>query len=166
MRWFGPAYAKTVTDDGRQMTVVLRRECRGVDLLLAGGCVSGAALCAGYGSWLGAGFCLLFAVMFLWDALSEKQLVIAADPDGIFAERTFYRWNQIYRLEYDGGGENESSSLRLRQLTKDAQILKGIGQEQAEEIIALLRRRFPDAPMAADPGPRTAIGRWFKRVMG
>ena len=112
------------------------------------------------------GISLVVAVAFVWDALSEKQLLIAADADGIFAERTFYRWNQIYRLEYDGGGENESSSLRLRQLTKDAQILKGIGQEQADEIIALLRRRFPDAPMASDPGPQTAIGRWFKRVIG
>ncbi len=164
MRWFGPRARLEIIEQDDGLLIQSTGLKRGIDLVVSG-CV---VVVCGYifwrdENWFSAICFVCVAVLGtinlfrdqngeLW--VTEEDLEASGYLGGMSNGHVRLRWSGISGLTYRAGGEDEPCGLYAGSTC----VLANLNEEQANEIIAAIYRRFPYLEMAEDSGGWSLFG--------
>jgi hypothetical protein len=169
MKWFGPSALVEFIERGDELQVNVTGQRRGIDFVVSSAILSVFAFLFWRDrSWVYfVGFLIGCASGFrLWIGDAQEQLVVtekgvdAISHFGIFSrDRVHLPWSAISGLEYQEGGEDETSGLYARTGGWSfTLLLTHVNKGQAEEIVTAIYREFPYVEMAEDSGGWLPLG--------
>ena len=157
MRWFGPSQVLTYVDSPEGLSFTVNTQRRGIDVAVIVACALGfvTSFFGWHLFWM-AGF-LILGFAFFENCYINPVKYFQVLEAGIWVSAQIWPWSSISGLEYQVGPEDGPSGLYARVPSRwnwnAVCIVPGLDRELTEQVIDLVYRRFPLAPMAVDNGP-------------